>query len=764
MEEYLEFYQFHEKDENDNLICLYCVVKKIDGKRYLGFIRDYDTALSELKEFAYNNKLYTLDDLLKSDKFHAQMSNKDFRDAIKEKYNYDSSKVTNFNDIAEFEGKLKAKEENPTSKEKKKESTSKVKDKTKEEDPTKKESRIKKIMKKIKEKVSKHKITSLVIATAAIALGVAGFKGCGKSGTTDDLRIEDTNYTNDDDVQKTYDTPTSDVQDPSDLTAMEDFDTYLRLSSPTNKKYMTRFKKTLSKFNTLAKNYIDVPKNSRLGLDTTNYTAFEMALLGDRFGNNATDVSTYWNHEELYKSYMQANDQLKQLATVQQEKSGFATALKGSERREFYQKYEDMIIDLNKTTDENEKINKAENILKEFKNDFNMDSADYNPLELLKSDPKYIAVMPMVSSVYDRAMNCNYENIPTDSKMQQLIIAYKSVVSNNIYSALASIDVKKSITPSYEMYTSKIEEELQRDDLYVIDDVRSIKDTDLYKQNQTLPVKAIEITPTPTVVAENNIESQDYVVDSTPVYTTTDDNYEYQPETTPDYTDTSTDTNTDDVTTDTDDTTNTDTDTDSTLEEEPTINDQIIESDEDTNTSDNQTTETEETIVDSMNDTINNGGYAETPDGWQIDDSYKIDGTNVIDGSISDITIEDQPTEEVPTVSEDASTTIDDSSAPVEEVPTQSEDYGIIESEENYTDDSISTNSIEETPTYDDTSLTTVDQTVAKLTQEQAIDQVINYNTNGINAVPVFNTADNSWHVEVVDTQENVKEPIKYSM
>ena len=172
-----------------------------------------------------------------------------------------------------------------------------------------------------------------------------------------------------------------------------------------------------------------------------------------------------------------------------------------------------------------------------------------------------------------------------------------------------------------------------------------------------------------------------------------------------------------------------------------------------------------------MNDTINNGGYAETPDNWQIDDSYKIDGTNVIDGSISDITIEDQPTEEVPTVSEDASTTIDDSSttiddssATVEEVPTQSDDYGIIESEEDYTDDSISTNSIEETPTYDDTSLTTVDQTVAKLTQEQAIDQVINYNTNGINAVPVFNTSDNSWHVEVVDTQENVKEPIKYSM
>ena len=158
MEEYLEFYQFHEKDEYDNLMCLYCVVKKIDGKRYLGFIKDYDTALSELKEFAYNNKLYTLDDLLKSDKFHTQMSNKDFRDAIKEKYNYDSSKIANFNDIAKFDGKLKTKEENPTGKEKKE-----------EEDPTKKESRIKKIMKKINEKVSKHKITSLVIATAAIA-------------------------------------------------------------------------------------------------------------------------------------------------------------------------------------------------------------------------------------------------------------------------------------------------------------------------------------------------------------------------------------------------------------------------------------------------------------------------------------------------------------------------------------------------------------------------------------------------------------------
>lgn len=209
-----------------------------------------------------------------------------------------------------------------------------------------------------------------------------------------------------------------------------------------------------------------------------------------------------------------------------------------------------------------------------------------------------------------------------------------------------------------------------------------------------------------------------------------------------------------------------------------------------------------------MNDAISNGGYAETPDGWQIDDDYKIDGTDVIDGSVSDITVEDYSTdvatEEVPTTTEPT-----EEHSANEDVPVTTEstdEYNITESEENYnapqeqtTDDqSVSEESVitEETPVYDETTTDTNDYTVdntqytdnqsdittyemsetvaqapisteqagVDLTQEQAIDQVISYNANGINAIPVFNTSNNSWKVQVIDTPVKEAQPVKYSI
>ena len=811
MNKYLEYYQFHEKDEDGNTVCLYCIVRESLGGVSFQFISDYDVALEELREFAYDNELYTDDDLKNSNKLHLQTTNKDFRDLLKKRYNYDTSEIENFNDkigqVEEVESPI---------------NFSGILN----NNPIKKINIIEKLkkLKKLKIKgIKKLAIRSGIVASALI-LGFAGIKGCSKKGTTENLNTED--YTIDPQMieaekeakaeannqETTEDVTNYDAQDPIDLqdnNSLSYFQTYLNQSCEVTKNYMTNFKNSLSAFNGVARNYIDTSKNSRLGLDTNNYTAFQMALLGSGFGSYADNVSSYWYHEDLYQDYVKTNDQLKQLATVQKQSSGLANTLKGKERQEFYKKYENMIIDLNKTTDVQEKQAKAENILSQIKVDFNMESENYNPEELLRSDSKYIAVMPMVRSVYDRAKDSNYENTPDADKMKQLSLAYRKVVSDNLLRALDSIEVKSSITPSYEMYMDEIGRLLDSVDLYVIDDERDIRDTELYKQSMKLPAKEIEVTPTPTTVDNSNVDVE--TIENTgaaevdiPVYTTSDGNYEYQEDTT------NSNDNVQNETTDS--TTDTVEDTTDNTASSPSIADQIIESDEgttdentndnntsDTITDDNQIIESEEDIANSMNDTINNGGYAETPDGWQIDDNYKQDGTDIIDGSVSDITIDDSTaSEEVPTTNEDTTNndysiieSEEDYVAPVietePEVATTDEENTVTEEVPTYDEETYSTDTAESEPVYDETSYSTdteptyqeeatiyeteepvleasADQTETGLTQEQAIDQVISYNTNGINAIPVFNASDNSWRVEVVDTGVKEVQPMQYNI
>ena len=828
---YLEYYQFHETDENGNVICLYCIVKRTDDGICLQFEKEYNTALEELKEFAYDNEIYTTEELKNSSKLHLQVSNKEFREELAKKYGYKTDEINNFNEafgtsliVPLDDNKINYEEvidSNPLGSTISTNDGDENAEEEREEVADSEEKKSHPIIEKLKKLkikgIKKLAIRSGIIVSALI-LGFTGIKGCTKKGITKDLKTED--YTIDPQMveaeneakaaannQETTDDVTNyDVQDPIDLqdnNSSSDFQTYLNQSSEVTKNYMTDFKNNLSAFNGVARNYIDTSKNSRLGLDTNNYTAFQMALLGSGFGSYVDNVSSYWYHEDLYQDYVKANDQLKQLATVQKQSSSLANALKGEERQEFYNKYENMIIDLNKTTDIEEKQSKAENILSQIKKDFNMDSENYNPEELLRSDSKYIAVMPMVRSVYDRAKDSNYENTPAADKMKQLSLAYRKVVSDNLLNALDSIEVKSSITPSYEMYMDEIGRLLDSVDLYVIDDERNIRDTELYKQSKKLPAKEIKVTPTsiptltptlaPTPVGNSNVDVE--TIENTgaaevdiPVYTTDDDNFEYQEDTNDNVQDETTDSITDDTVS------------------SPSTADQIIESDEgtteentndnntnDTITDDNQIIESEEDIANSMNDTINNGGYAETPDGWQIDDNYKQDGTDIIDGSVSDITIDDSTgSEEVPTTSEDTTnnddsiteseedyaapaidnepeTTTDEKNTVTEEVPTYSTDT--TESEPVYDETSYSTDTEptnqEEAPVYETEEPVleaSTNQTEAGFTQEQAIDQVISYNTNGMNAIPVFNANDNSWRVEVVDTGAKEVQPMQYNI
>ena len=98
MNKYLEYYQFHEKDEDGNTVCLYCIVKRTDDGICLQFEKDYNTALKELKEFAYDNEIYTTEELKNSSKLHLQVSNKEFREELAKKYGYKTDEINNFNE------------------------------------------------------------------------------------------------------------------------------------------------------------------------------------------------------------------------------------------------------------------------------------------------------------------------------------------------------------------------------------------------------------------------------------------------------------------------------------------------------------------------------------------------------------------------------------------------------------------------------------------------------------------------------------------
>ncbi len=193
-------------------------------------------ALEELREFAYDNELYTDDDLKISNKLHLQTTNKDFRDLLKKKYNYDTSEIENFNDkigqVEEvdlpinFSGILN-------------------------NNPIKKINIIEKL-KKLKIKgIKKLAIRIGAIATIAV-LGITGIKSCSKKGISEDLVTVESDTNSEDPVEYiTQDpTPEENINAGSNLPV---FQSYLNQSSEATRKYMTNFKKNLKSFNKIAK-------------------------------------------------------------------------------------------------------------------------------------------------------------------------------------------------------------------------------------------------------------------------------------------------------------------------------------------------------------------------------------------------------------------------------------------------------------------------------------------------------------------------------
>ena len=98
MNNFIEYYQFHEKDKDGNDVCMYCFVKLNAGNITFHFTDDFEEALNELREFAYSNNIYNPADLLESDKLHLQVSNQNFRDFLWKKYRCTTEAVDNFHD------------------------------------------------------------------------------------------------------------------------------------------------------------------------------------------------------------------------------------------------------------------------------------------------------------------------------------------------------------------------------------------------------------------------------------------------------------------------------------------------------------------------------------------------------------------------------------------------------------------------------------------------------------------------------------------
>ena len=78
MNNYIEYYQFHEKDKDGNDVCMYCFVKLNAGNVTFHFTDDLQEAVNELREFAYSNNIYNPTDLLESKNYIFKLAIKIF--------------------------------------------------------------------------------------------------------------------------------------------------------------------------------------------------------------------------------------------------------------------------------------------------------------------------------------------------------------------------------------------------------------------------------------------------------------------------------------------------------------------------------------------------------------------------------------------------------------------------------------------------------------------------------------------------------------
>ena len=56
------------------------------------------------------------------------------------------------------------------------------------------------------------------------------------------------------------------------------------------------------------------------------------------------------------------------------------------------------------------------------------------------------------------------------------------------------------------------------------------------------------------------------------------------------------------------------------------------------------------------------------------------------------------------------------------------------------------------------------DQMVASMTPDDIVDQVLSYNANGINAVPVYDTNTGSWRTQIIDEPAQSENVSRISM
>lgn len=265
---------------------------------------------------------------------------------------------------------------------------------------------------------------------------------------------------------------------------------------------------------TVARNHISSKTDTKLGLQWDEAVAHYIG-----YNNLSKDAYTKifdnftFDSEKMLKAYKRAHNQEVLAHTVQVESLEKENLIRSSEGKEFYLKYENILIKYNSCSNDQEKVKYAEKFYRNLKQDFNE--------ETLTEIKNYkLSIMPMIEAMNNMTNNLELENKLTKKEKayfkklssEEIVRDKFEKIANQLFSyQTATNAVNESINEiSYEELRALAIKTLKKTDSYNVKtaDARNIKDHKDYKENVNYKVTLTEDNNNDYDTINNNNNSE----------------------------------------------------------------------------------------------------------------------------------------------------------------------------------------------------------------------------------------------------------------
>lgn len=242
---------------------------------------------------------------------------------------------------------------------------------------------------------------------------------------------------------------------------------------------------------TVAKNHLSKKSNTKLGLRLKEIEASYIAY------NNFSPETVYkifdsyhLDSESMLKAYKTAHQQEVLAHTVQKEALGKEELIKSEKGKNFYLKYEDILIHYNSASNDSIKLNYAEQFYKNLKNDFNFET---NNIEKVKNYK--LSIMPMIEAMnrmtnkldlahkLTKQQKKYFERLSSEEVLKDKFTEIEKQVSS--YTQATKALGEQSNEVSYQELRKLAIQELKEQKAYNVSNTanRDIKDHKEYKEN-----------------------------------------------------------------------------------------------------------------------------------------------------------------------------------------------------------------------------------------------------------------------------------------